>query len=648
MTNLEISRVSIAASVPVSLEISQVQVGGTASEPVVYTTRLEISTVSVGGSATIPTLAPFGITQRVEPSKQIIPLMAVPAAGSPAFDRVNWRFEGHPVVLSASGNTCTFVAPSVWPPAAETRIFASATTNGITGPEQMATVTILPQTMWTRGHNGQWVGATGPDPAAEDIWFAIYPMMASNAAGRGQGWDATGVDAYDSNTFMFNPKTNQIEPALEPVPSADTGVGMGPANTFIKEARAKGVTNKFLIVNTARAGTGYRMPDSNGRYFTWRVDAPNTVVDSSGTSRTVTKLYNAAVAMHDAAVAAVATRGGILKPYATLVNVGTTDSTNEMTNNTADPTAMAANDAAIATWTNHHRMLVNAWQARVGPVPVIHMESSQYVQGEYRHNRLTQASIDLVTELPYMAFAESPTGLEYYNSGDTLHFSAVGQREMGRRMFAVLDDANADIPVSNSNIVAIIGDSNTDQQGNGWLAIREAHYPAGWLHENIKSYHVPGKTIDTPDTNGRITVDDINVLRTSAGAEPEVWEIALGANDIIAGDSEASLIASVNAILAKLNSLAIKPRRIVWIGLSAADGSPGLAARQAFNALAKPLVEAQPNGVWGDWHTYVKSFPQTGLWAPDGIHMTTEGYAIRNRFYAMMAGRPDGSVYAPA
>lgn len=63
--------------------------------------------------------------------------------------------------LASTGAACTFRVPSVMPPSVGSLVVgATATVAGVAAAEKTTTVTLLPQTTWSRVHGGNWVGAT--------------------------------------------------------------------------------------------------------------------------------------------------------------------------------------------------------------------------------------------------------------------------------------------------------------------------------------------------------------------------------------------------------------------------------------------------------------------------------------------------------
>jgi len=80
--------------------------------------------------------------------------------GAPTIDTYTWRqVSGPTVTLTGSGDTRSFVVPSVTPPSTATVIIGvTGTSSGVSGPERQFKVFVLPQTRWS-WNGSSWVGA---------------------------------------------------------------------------------------------------------------------------------------------------------------------------------------------------------------------------------------------------------------------------------------------------------------------------------------------------------------------------------------------------------------------------------------------------------------------------------------------------------
>jgi hypothetical protein len=180
--------------------------------------------------------------------------------------------------------------------------------------------------------------------------------------------------------------------------------------------------------------------------------------------------------------------------------------------------------------------------------------------------------------------------------------------------------------------VAFIGDSTLDQDGNGQTNVRALMTSKGYTAAKVFFYAVGSKAIMLVDANGFTTVDNMNQARTYLGGEPETWVINLGSNGH--HDGETSNTGWINTVLDQVAT----GSRIIWSAISQRDGfdngTSSVATRQAWNAIAKPLVQARTFGVWADWNAYIKILPggDYSLWNTDSVHMTAAGYAVKNNF----------------
>lgn len=95
--------------------------------------------------------------QSVEPESTVTLVASLVGGGSA--DSWIWRVvSGQPVSFSGSGNTRSWQAPSLMPPAGgNTVIGVSAIKDGTTSQERTVTITYLPQTRW-QFVGGVWVG----------------------------------------------------------------------------------------------------------------------------------------------------------------------------------------------------------------------------------------------------------------------------------------------------------------------------------------------------------------------------------------------------------------------------------------------------------------------------------------------------------
>lgn len=193
--------------------------------------------------------------------------------------------------------------------------------------------------------------------------------------------------------------------------------------------------------------------------------------------------------------------------------------------------------------------------------------------------------------------------------------------------------------------IALIGDSTLADIGD--TAMRAALVAAGWNTSKVSFYAVASKAIAYSDTNGKTTLQNMTDARTALGAEPDVWYFNLGSNghhDDIGGGIAATQATWMNAVLNNV----VAGAQVIWNGISQVDGYDGgtsnVATRQAWNAIAQPIVEARSFARWADWNGYLKSYPggDATLWDGTGIHHTTAGDLVKKNYIVTQVGPGGG------
>lgn len=175
--------------------------------------------------------------------------------------------------------------------------------------------------------------------------------------------------------------------------------------------------------------------------------------------------------------------------------------------------------------------------------------------------------------------------------------------------------------------VALIGDSLSDQEGQGETNVVASLQAVGWPRAGISFYAWPGKEIADSDPGGHTTVWNIQQVRSTIG-EPDLWISPLCTNS--AGNLSQKIAADLQVVFAELGPSA----RVVWV-----NGGTSYAAHPDIlncNVLIADAVAARPNTVLADWYGYINSIDQTDIWT-DGTHMTPAGYELRNAFVAEAA-----------
>jgi hypothetical protein len=129
---------------------------------------------------------------------------------------------------------------------------------------------------------------------------------------------------------------------------------------------------------------------------------------------------------------------------------------------------------------------------------------------------------------------------------------------------------------------------------------------------------LPDWRIRTSAYTGRPTADGVSEI-TSAGGLPPVLVVSLGTNDDPSATS--TFEDQVEAVLA-----AAGPSRcVVWPNI--VRPPYGGVSYAGYNRVLSRLSATNPNLTVVDWVGITRSQP--GLLAPDGVHATPEGYAVR-------------------
>lgn len=120
--------------------------------------KVRIYAASLAGS---PLVVLNPLTDRTENPERHVTLQATMQGGGFA-DSYTWRrVSGTAVTLSVDNDTVSFTVPSIPAPGA-VQIGCRATVNGVQSPEVVATITIIPQTVFSRIAGRAWTGALTP------------------------------------------------------------------------------------------------------------------------------------------------------------------------------------------------------------------------------------------------------------------------------------------------------------------------------------------------------------------------------------------------------------------------------------------------------------------------------------------------------
>lgn len=177
--------------------------------------------------------------------------------------------------------------------------------------------------------------------------------------------------------------------------------------------------------------------------------------------------------------------------------------------------------------------------------------------------------------------------------------------------------------------IAIIGDSLTEQSGNGAMNLETIFEKAGYQAKNIYLYGVDGKRIVEPDRYKTTTLENIDQARAKIH-KVTTWLIALGTND--QKEEDARVKSEIEQVLHKVGS-----DKVLWVNTSSRDQNNEDLKR--INAVMKETLVKHSNATYLDWDNYVhmagtdSEWKATPLTKNDPIHMTDAGYTLRNGFY---------------
>lgn len=257
-------------------------------------------------------------------------------------------------------------------------------------------------------------GVVAEGLVSEQGYDVIVGLIQSNIRGAATDYDAV-ADQYASPSInMWNWSSGTIVSATEPLSTRDSGTGMGAMNTFVKDYAAERLAagRKILIVNTARGGTGFTLPSTNpqGTGFHW----DRTLVADAN------NLAYSTVTMLNSLMASLPSGSRIV---AFLANHGSTDGTNN--------TPKATFKAALVDWIAWLRTQTNTTN-----VPYVMMQMRPSLRIETRHRNIDDAQQEVAAEgaSAHIRYAYAPDGAEY-NRADSVHFNALGVREIGHRLF---------------------------------------------------------------------------------------------------------------------------------------------------------------------------------------------------------------------
>lgn len=191
-------------------------------------------------------------------------------------------------------------------------------------------------------------------------------------------------------------------------------------------------------------------------------------------------------------------------------------------------------------------------------------------------------------------------------------------------------------PAINNSKLGMIGDSLTYQAGPGAANLTSLLVTSGWSSSNITINGLIGRSI----INGASSSQSVLDAWWLAGLNPKYIIIALGANNKNATD--ANWNSYINALLNYIGT----GHTIYWVnqGFQDATDSRVLAFNTRLNTIAAGRADLFPL----DWNTAAPHSIVADWLAgdPDGVHMVTAGYVVRNAF--ITAGVQGSAPVVPA
>lgn len=237
----------------------------------------------------------------------------------------------------------------------------------------------------------------------------IAVLGQSNAAGAGKGAEPFGKDAWDSSVYQigaFGPTSGVVLPGGDPLMHPDPDFrAIGFGTTFAK-AYAADTGRDVLLVPVAAKSTGF----TEGRGYSWDTDYAG---DGTSLYRLAQQQIRAALNTNEGSRLA-----GVLWLQ------GESD------------TSHLSGDEYEANLTD----LIEGLRAEFGDVPFLagQMSPDWIAENPETRGPINGVHSSLPATLPHAAFVPGPSGLT--NTGDSIHYSAEGQRELGRRFWQAYKD----------------------------------------------------------------------------------------------------------------------------------------------------------------------------------------------------------------
>jgi lysophospholipase L1-like esterase len=200
-----------------------------------------------------------------------------------------------------------------------------------------------------------------------------------------------------------------------------------------------------------------------------------------------------------------------------------------------------------------------------------------------------------------------------------------------------LDAESSTVPSSGQPLTSVImvGDSITDGAKDG---VRFAFEAKGFTDITVDAQWGRrirvGNGVDEP-LNG---LDAVRNLQ-AAGANPDVWVIALGTNDL----GQYATADAYGAVIDEMLALIPADKPLVWVNTFRADQ---LNDTVLYNLTLQGRLIARGNAQLTDWYAIASQPGQEAL-LTDGVHPSRDGYGIFSLAVAESLGTAAGAANAP-
>lgn len=258
----------------------------------------------------------------------------------------------------------------------------------------------------------RWTVSSGAGAAPTDVGYDIVLLWGqSNMVGQNTGADTAAIDTTDPRIRVVpfgGTYAGQVVLAVDPLNHPGGATGVGPGMPFARAYAASVPPNRrVLLVPSAVGGSVFEGLDSGGGTHRWKVSATD-----DGTN-----LYKNAIR---AAKAAKDLAGPNSRFAAILWHQGESD---------------GINGTAAATYQTDLDALIDAARTdlAVADLPfVVGQPLPEFWEANTGISAVLRAT---PTRKTRAAFASGPFAM---NNGDTLHYSVLGQRVLGRNMYEAL------------------------------------------------------------------------------------------------------------------------------------------------------------------------------------------------------------------